>query len=203
MPGTAIRSLSVKSFSDLTLGLRVIRYIDDELMPVKPRTSCAGLSLAFAHKRQESGHAAGRDVERAGKHRVVDHVAAVEHDVARLDAGQPRRGGVLFDELLARHHHQRQIQHAVSVRDADFGNLARRGQRDRERQRGDASQADLPQPADDHRRAPAPIQPAASSTPCAWASAWYDERTSAPTAACSKPSAYASRSNIAKSSGCT
>ena len=31
----------------------------------------------------------------------------------------------------------------------------------------------------------------------AWRSAWYDERTIAPTAACRKPIAYASRSNIA------
>ena len=49
MPGTAMRSLSLKSLSDLTSGLRVIRYSDDELIPDSPRISIAGLSLAFAH----------------------------------------------------------------------------------------------------------------------------------------------------------
>ena len=44
-------------------------------------------------------------------------------------------------------------------------------------------------------------QPASTSSAC-W-SAWYDERTSAPTAACRKPIAYASRSNAANASGCT
>ena len=55
MPGTAMRSLSLKSFSDLMLGLRVIRYIDDELMPLKPRISSAGLSFALAHSVRKPG----------------------------------------------------------------------------------------------------------------------------------------------------
>ena len=48
-------------------------------------------------------------------------------------------------------------------------------------------------------RASAPV----AAPPSACRSAWYDERTSAPTAACRKPIAYASRSNIANVSGCT
>ena len=49
IPGTAMRSLSLKSLSDFTLGLRVIRYSDEELIPARPRISTAGLSLALAH----------------------------------------------------------------------------------------------------------------------------------------------------------
>ena len=55
MPGTAMRSLSEKSLSDLMLGLRVIRYNDDELIPDKPRISSAGLSFAFAHSVRKPG----------------------------------------------------------------------------------------------------------------------------------------------------
>ena len=55
MPGTAMRSRSVKSFSVFTCGLRVIRYIDDELMLDSARTCRAGLSFVFAHSVRNPG----------------------------------------------------------------------------------------------------------------------------------------------------
>lgn len=52
-----------------------------------------------------------------------------------------------------------------------------------------------------------PAHAASGRTPspaaCACRSAWYDERTSAPTAACEKPIACASDQNMRKVSGCT
>ncbi len=57
--------------------------------------------------------------------------------------------------------------------------------------------------ADNKTLSPPGQSPACASTPPACLSAWYDERTSAPTAAWRKPIAYASRSNIANVSGCT
>ena len=47
------------------------------------------------------------------------------------------------------------------------------------------------------------VSPSATPASCAWRSAWYDDRTIAPTAACTKPIAYASRSNSANVSGWT
>src|ERR1051326_353941 len=43
----------------------------------------------------------------------------------------------------------------------------------------------------------------ATPASCAWRSAWYDERTRAPTAACLKPRLAASRSKAAKTCGST
>ncbi len=49
MPGTAMRSFSVTSRSDLMAGLRVVMVMPPEAEPPSPITSSFGLPLALAH----------------------------------------------------------------------------------------------------------------------------------------------------------
>src|SRR6185437_15784092 len=68
--GTAMRSLSFRSLTVLTSGLRQLSKNGCELSAETPRTSC-GVPLVFAHS-VSSRHSAGCDVNASGQQRVVD-----------------------------------------------------------------------------------------------------------------------------------
>ncbi len=55
MPGTAIRSFSVKSFSVLTFGLRVISHTEPEPTAPMPITALSGSALALSHSVRKPG----------------------------------------------------------------------------------------------------------------------------------------------------
>ena len=94
--------------------------------------------LRLRPQRQEARNADACNVERAGEHRVVDHVAAVERLPFDFHIAQTGRFRALLDQLLAIHHHQREIKNPIAVRHAKRRYFRGSGKRrDRTRQRRD------------------------------------------------------------------
>ena len=106
--------------------------------PVAIKAQGAGTEPGHAHdlgprhapslgpKGHEAWRARARDVECAGQHRVIDDIAAVEQ---RPAYGSRRQAGAVeltFQHFAVAHDHQRQIQDAVPVAEADRARLVRR-----------------------------------------------------------------------------
>src|SRR5260370_41488765 len=66
------------------------------------------------------GTAAGREVERARKHRVVDPIAAIENAPADLDLPHSTGLRVLFNQLLVIDDEERQVENPVAPREANL-----------------------------------------------------------------------------------
>src|SRR5207253_2657885 len=77
----------------------------------------------------ERRHAARSEVEPAREQRVVHGARSAELRPGHLDVAQPRLLGVLLDELLVLHEHEREVARAVLLRAADLVRLGenRRG----------------------------------------------------------------------------
>ncbi|ABX18766.1 hypothetical protein Bmul_5096 [Burkholderia multivorans ATCC 17616] len=83
----------------------------------------------------EARRAGASKVERAGHHRVVDRVAAVEQHPVDRDVAHPVPRRVPLEQPLLLHHEQRQIQHAIA-----FGDPHRARLRAHERRRAERAQ---------------------------------------------------------------
>ena len=98
MPGTAMRSFSVTSRSDLMAGLLVVMVMPPEAEPPSPMTSSFGLPLAFAHRVRKPPvpvEAMSMEPARIG---VVDVVAAVDQEELGLDVAEAVRRGLLLQQ---------------------------------------------------------------------------------------------------------
>ena len=82
-----------------------------------------GRAVRARPDRQQAGHAAGNDVDRAGQQRIVHGGGAVEGGPHHLDLGNAERLGMLLEQLVLLHHIELQVAHGELPRKADLGHL--------------------------------------------------------------------------------
>ena len=102
--------------------------------------------LSLVPERGERRRADGDELQRTADDPVVHDARSRDLDPADLDIAQPLGLGVLLDQLVAFHQHQRQEAHAVLLRDVDLCQLGAR----RCSERGEQQAQETP-PDDGHR----------------------------------------------------